>query len=209
LNGTSSLNSCFTEVIQGSIPDSSPNASGLDAGASITVLNTTGKSNTVTAGGTGLYSAQAGSFAAGSYTVTTTGGADVGATTFTFTVPQAVTWTNINSGLTAGSIDRTKDLTITWTGGDAFGYVEILGTAQLGPQNSPTYTLAFDCAAPTSAQSFTIPSAVLQMMPTGTNAYASITLSTNSYSSAIASIPGFDFAVNNSKNSIGIPVVYK
>jgi hypothetical protein len=117
----------------------------------------------------------------------------------------------ISAGLTGVvAIDRTKGLTITWTGGDAFSYVEIVGSAQLGSQSSPTYTLGFDCAAPTAAQTFTIPSAILQMMPTGPNAYASIQVNTNALPSAVSGAPsGFDIAVNNSRFTTQVPVIYK
>jgi uncharacterized protein (TIGR03437 family) len=98
-------------------------------------------------------------FDPGRYTVTGTGGRDVGAFTASFDVPPAAfVWTNMPSVTTP--IDRSKDLTVTWTGGIPNTQVTVLGA---GFANG--VTSGFLCAAPVSARTITIPSYVLLTIP--------------------------------------------
>jgi len=91
----------------------------------------------------------------GHYTVTGPGGRDVGAFTASIDVPPTpFVWTNIPSVTTP--IDRSKDLTITWTGGIPDTQVTILGGSLVNGVN-----VAFLCAAPVSTGQFTIPAYVL------------------------------------------------
>ena len=55
------------------------------------------------------------------------GGAAVGPLNFNFPIPAQVTWTNEVSLSSGPPIDRTQALLITWTGGDANGFVDIQG----------------------------------------------------------------------------------
>ena len=107
----------------------------------------------------------------GNYTVTGTGGADVGALSAAISVSSsaaAFSWTN-ESTVTAGAIPRDTPLTITWTGGDTNGFVDITAissTLQTGstPQTN-TPGILVECIAPASAGTFTVPTYVLQSLP--------------------------------------------
>jgi uncharacterized protein (TIGR03437 family) len=103
-------------------------------------------------------------FDPGHYTVTGSSGKDVGAFTASTDVPATpFVWTNIPSPTTA--IDRSKDLTLTWTGGIPNTQVTVLGA---GLANG--VTAAFLCAAPVSAGTITVPSYVLlNLPPTGSS----------------------------------------
>lgn len=95
----------------------------------------------------------------GDYTVQTTGGNDVAAFTAPFSIPLPVTWTDRDK-LTA--IDRTKPLTISWSGGDAGQVVAVIGFSDDLPTNS---SAAFACIAPLGANSFTVPVDMLANLP--------------------------------------------
>jgi hypothetical protein len=98
-------------------------------------------------------------FDPGHYTVTGPGGKGVGPFLASIDVPSApFVWTNIPSILTP--LDRSKDLTIKWTGGIPNTQVTAVGGSD---------TSAFLCAADVSAGQLTIPSYVLlNLPPTGT-----------------------------------------
>jgi hypothetical protein len=156
-----------------------PPAQTLDAGAQLT-LNGLNASNTpiprqsdgtylATLYSTGLLGVGAtGSptLAAGTYTVTGRGGADVGAFSAQVTLPGDFNWTNENS--VPNPIPRSSPLTVTWTG-NAGGLVTILGAALTRTSGSgigSTYSaLGFNCIAQASAGSFTIPANILQQLP--------------------------------------------
>jgi hypothetical protein len=91
----------------------------------------------------------------GHYTVTGTGGKDVGAFTGSIDVPSApFLWTNMPS--VTAPLDRSKDFTITWTGGLPNTQVYAVGGS------APS---AFLCAADVSAGKLTVPSYVLLNLP--------------------------------------------
>ena len=91
----------------------------------------------------------------GHYTVTGTGGKDVGAFSTSFDVPPApFVWTNMPS--VTAPIDRSKDLMITWTGGIPGTQVTIEGGTLVNG-----VAAGFLCAAPVSAGQITVPSYVL------------------------------------------------
>lgn len=99
---------------------------------------------------------------AGSYTVTGTGGADVGAFSAPLTIPSPLTWTNATL---VTSINRSAGVTLTWTGGDPAQTVVIGGgsTDQKSKKSG-----GFICLAPASAGTFTVPpSALTDLPPTG------------------------------------------
>jgi hypothetical protein len=80
----------------------------------------------------------------------------------------ALSWTN-QSSVTSSPISRNTPLTVTWTGGDPNGFVEIVATASTaqspaGP-TSNTPGILVECIAPASAGTFTIPVYVLQSLP--------------------------------------------
>jgi len=104
--------------------------------------------------------------AAGTYTMAGSGGTDVGAFSASVTLPGDFVWTNQNT--IANPIPRTSPLTVTWTGA-AGGLVTVLGAALArtgGTGTSATYSaFGFNCTAPASAGSLTVPSSILQQLP--------------------------------------------
>jgi hypothetical protein len=138
----------------------------LDAGATLTVSGPSGKRTIIgipvpgTSGpyykGVNFGNTTPGNFYdPGHYTVTGTGGKDVGAFTGSIDVPSTpFLWTNIPS-LTV-PLDRSKDLTINWTGGVPGTQVYAVGGS------APS---AFLCAADVSAGRLTVPSYVLLNLP--------------------------------------------
>lgn len=87
------------------------------------------------------------------------GGPDVGPFSVQFTIPPAVIWTNFSS---IGSIERTRSLTLTWTGGDPNGIVQIRANSFAQDQS---LEVALACSALVSAGQFTIPASALLALP--------------------------------------------
>lgn len=157
----------------------SPPAQTLDAGARLT-LNGPNASNMAiprqsdnsylatlySTGLEGIGATGSPTLAAGTYTVAGTGGADVGAFSASITLPGDFVWANQNS--IPNPIPRASPLTVTWTGA-AGELVTVLGAALTrisGTGASATYSaLGFNCTAPASAGSFTVPSSILQELP--------------------------------------------
>jgi uncharacterized protein (TIGR03437 family) len=107
----------------------------------------------------------------GTFTVTGPGGANVGALSAPITVSSAAAsfqWTN-QSSLTGSPIPRDQPLTITWTGGDPSGFIDItaisstLSTGATPQTNTPGVLM--ECFVPASLQTFTIPTYVLGALP--------------------------------------------
>jgi uncharacterized protein (TIGR03437 family) len=91
------------------------------------------------------------------------GGADVGPFQAMLTLPQPLNWTNKGA---INNVQRSQNLTITWTGGDPNGYARIMGFSAIQqPQESGAI---FICREPVSAGQFTVPSAVLSALPPST-----------------------------------------
>jgi uncharacterized protein (TIGR03437 family) len=166
---TPSPGGCLVFPFVGSSPSVSdptqPQA--LNAGNAVSISGPKGaKQLTAAQGGSaGVYSAQLASGSSlyldpGSYTFTTAGGADVGAITGQIVMPPAIVWSNAAS---AAGIDRTQGLTVSWTGGDPNGYVDISGYSSQGGSGA-----MFTCAAATSAGTFTVPAMVTLALPAGT-----------------------------------------
>jgi hypothetical protein len=140
----------------------------LDAGPSI-ALSGPGGARTLSklaAGGLSVYSAtldSAGNYLnAGQYTFTGTGGADVGPFTAQLTLPPPLTWTN-QAAIT--TVNRAGGVTVTWTGGDPAGYVQITGSSTAGTSAATAATASFTCTARVPDGSFTVPSIVLLALP--------------------------------------------
>jgi hypothetical protein len=73
-----------------------------------------------------------------------------------------LTWTNQS---VAATIDRTKGLLVTWTGGNPGTYVFVTGTStSTGLQLLGGYT----CLVPIEDGQFTVPSYILSGLPAGT-----------------------------------------
>jgi uncharacterized protein (TIGR03437 family) len=112
------------------------------------------------------------------YTATGAGGSVVGAISAPITVSQAAasfSWTN-QSSVTATPIDRTTPLTITWSGGDPNGFVDITAVSSTLQTGVPTKTtppgVLAECIAAVGQGSFTIPAYVLESLPSTVNSKA-------------------------------------
>ena len=139
----------------------------LSAGASLVVTGPAG-TKTVVATSTGLYGAALSSGSSlfiepGSYTLTNgSGTSSVAAFTWPLTLPASVVPASIPTHVT-----RSQDLTLTWSGSSPFSVVTILGYAGVAVTSSVNSYVEFICNAPASASQFTIPSAILNLIPTG------------------------------------------
>jgi uncharacterized protein (TIGR03437 family) len=97
----------------------------------------------------------------GDYTLTATGGADVGPFTSTLTLPESFQWTNRDA---IASVSRANGVTVNWTGGS--GYVTIIGISA----TAQSVGASFSCQAPASAGTFTVPPVVLLALPASATA---------------------------------------
>jgi hypothetical protein len=162
---------------------------GLDAGASLALSGGAG-SLTLKQSSNGQYQAPFGASAAGpnvplgAYTISGSGGKDIGAFSATITITSHLAISNKSS---LASVDPTQPLTVTWTGGMAGNYVLIGGGSTTPPHSY------FACAADGGTGTFTIPSYILSAIPTTTTANGIIFLSPNPLSNQIT-IPGVDLA---------------
>jgi hypothetical protein len=136
----------------------------LDAGPQLTITGPDG-AKTIDATSTGYFPATLATqpstyIEPGSYSVTNgSGGANVGPFTWNLTLPD-----NVVPSIPT-SINRSQDLTLTWTGGEAFPIVTILGYAGV-PLSSSLFSYAeFVCNAVGSAGTFTIPAEILNVIP--------------------------------------------
>jgi len=138
----------------------------LDSGPALTVSPQNGKAVTVNASSTGAYSAVVGTagnvyLAPGVYSVSNgNGGTQVPAFTWSDTLPGPVGFVNLPA-----SIDRAADLTVTWTSSAAFTLVTIFGYAGVPLSSTENSYVEFVCASSGSAAQFTIPSAILSLLP--------------------------------------------
>jgi uncharacterized protein (TIGR03437 family) len=189
----------------------------LDAGAALTVTGPAG-SKTMSKQvlqGTILYGAQLGNgtpgnfLDPGSYTITGPGGADVGSFTARINVPAPLTWTNQAS---IATVTRANGVTVTWTGGDPTGVVQITGTSFTSTSATNVVVAGFTCTARASDSTFTVPAIVLLALPpSGSNAGiplpGDLTLSTGT--SASFSATGIDYGLVTSGSSVGQSVTYQ
>jgi hypothetical protein len=165
-----SIGSCIvTQVAVSSTGGGSTiTTTGLDAGTPIT-LTGGGLSASLAELGTsglelGLYEAQLTNPLIGgtAYTFTGPGGKDVGPFKVTITLPVTLTWTNENS---ISTVTESQGQLITWTGGASGSLVFISGSSE-----ATGVSASFICVAPVGDEQFTIPSYVLEAMPTGMGA---------------------------------------
>jgi uncharacterized protein (TIGR03437 family) len=105
----------------------------------------------------------------GTYTVTAPGGSAVGALSAQVDVSSAAAsfqWTN--QSITGSPISRSTGLTITWSGGDPAGFVDITAIGSTETTTFPAATspgVLIECIAPNSLGSFTIPPYVMAALP--------------------------------------------
>lgn len=182
--GISSFGSCAVTSCSNTstcIPTSQTSAlPKLDAGSSLTV---TGGNHTATVpkNSNGVYQANLGSspipltgfpevnfLAPGTFTFSGPGGSDINAFSASVTVPSAPTATYSPAVNASTPLDRSQNLTVTWTPG-ASGTYELIaitsatnvGTVPSGQTDSATLT----CLPLSSAGTFTIPSWLLEALP--------------------------------------------
>jgi hypothetical protein len=139
------------------------NLTPLDAGSSFTVKGPNGSMTVM--GNTKATLSAAGTFLApGNYTITGTGGKDVGPFSATITFPASPA---LVSPLSPNNlaVTRSSGMTVTWTGGDPNGHVEIW--VESATDNTNTNGASATCTAPASAGTLTIPSYVLLALPAG------------------------------------------
>ena len=137
----------------------------LDGGSSFTIKGPNG--TMVVQGGEGqkVTLSAAGTFLVpGAYTITGTGGADVGAFTANFTIPQSPTLISPTAAANLG-FTRSNGLTVTWNGSGSNGNVDIFMLSAL--DNAFTLGSVANCRVAASAGTFTIPPYVLLALPVG------------------------------------------
>jgi uncharacterized protein (TIGR03437 family) len=152
-------------VVPGSPSGSTPPLlSALDAGPALSLKGPAGTTRTIAKSGTQylatLGDTTSGNFLdTGAFSLTGPGGADIASFTAPFSI-LPFTWTNRPAGNTLAAVNRSQGYTVTWTGGDPNGYVQIQG-------GSGTNTLfnSFVCQARTADGTFTVPSSVLLAIP--------------------------------------------
>jgi len=171
-------------------------SAGLDAGAFLLLTGAAG-SLTLTETAKGHYHALFGSSTTGpniplgAYTMIGSGGKDVGAFSATLTVGSHLAISNKSA---LATVDRTKPLTVTWTGGTAGKYVLIAGyTPSAYTNGSYMPTAYFTCAEDGGKGTFTIPSYILSSMSATAGGKGVLGIAPNPLSNQIT-IPGIDLA---------------
>lgn len=95
----------------------------------------------------------------GDFTFTSAGGPGVNAHTAVTQVPAGFLWTN-EAAIAAAPVDRTKGVTVTWSNAPANTFVQITGNS-----SNAGGSATFICFAPSGAGSYTVPPAVLMLLP--------------------------------------------
>jgi uncharacterized protein (TIGR03437 family) len=178
------------------------------AGAAVTFTPPSGSPATLESGGTDSYQATVMTLLpSGPYTVSNgSGGANVGPVSANFTVPPFIAWTNQNT-LSQSTVTRANGVTVTWTGGTSAygGYADIQGSAPFrGTNGSASNSVFFECTAPISAGTFTVPPSVLLAMP----AVGGSLQVGNNFDELIA-MPGINLAVASGSNATSVPVTWE
>jgi uncharacterized protein (TIGR03437 family) len=96
------------------------------------------------------------------------GSSNVGAFSWTETLPAYVTPTNLPA-----SINPSQDLTLTWSGGSNYPLVSIFGISGVPVDLPKSSFVDFVCTAEGSAGTFTVPAAILNLLPG--NGYGTVT----------------------------------
>jgi uncharacterized protein (TIGR03437 family) len=150
----------------------------LDAGSSFTVTGPQGSVNLPVNSGTQSAFNSTGAFLVpGSYTITGTGGANVGSFTANVTLP---TPSILVSPLNNATVTRSSGLPVTWTGSSENLLIEVNSCSD-GSCNNGASAL---CVVPNGATAFTVPPYILDALPAGTS--AGLVLSSDSFTSFTA-----------------------
>lgn len=173
----SAAGTCIVQTQSSASPPTTalpPLATDMDAGSlTLSGPGVTGQSLTrSTAAGSAGYSAVLSTttpvIQAGQWSMSGTGGADIGAFHATVTVPTPLACTNCADPNGIDAIDRTKPLLVTWTGGGGSSdYVQVGGLSTVASTADPTKNVAvvFSCTARASDGQFTVPVSILSQMP--------------------------------------------
>lgn len=222
LFGIPSVGSCTVSTFSGTNPSNpaAAHALGLDAGSAISVTPPAGNAVSLTESGgvTGVYALAPKaltSLATGTYMISGSGGADVGAFNTTLNLAAPLTWTNktqittTTTGLT-GTVNRSGSpvTTLTWSGGDPNAFAVIAGFSTEGT-GSNSLGGFFLCIAPISAQQFTVPaSAMLALPPTPTDGIGVLMLGSTTTPQTFTA-NGLDFGFAAASALSGTSVVYQ
>jgi uncharacterized protein (TIGR03437 family) len=208
-----SIGGCF--VFAGSLNGlSAGQATGLDAGPSISISGTKGtKQMNPVQGVAGAYEAQLGSSVnggtlyldPGTFNISGPGGAAAGAFQVALTMPPALSWTSPPSTVT-----RANGVTVNWTGGAAGTYVTITGissgAAPAGGGAGPAGVFA--CIAPVEAGTFTVPPIVTLSLPASASSSGPISIPSgfmglqNTTAPVSFTVPGIDIASATASSSV-------
>ena len=158
--------------------------SNLDGGSSFTVMGPMGNMN-LPVGNQKLFAFDmTGAFLVpGDYTITGTGGANVGSFSGMITIPENAT---LVSPVNNSTVTRANGLKVTWTGGGGNLQIDVNSCVD-GQCNTGA---SASCKVPASLHAFTIPPYVLQALPAGN--FAGFVLS--SYSESSFPATGLDAA---------------
>jgi uncharacterized protein (TIGR03437 family) len=195
--GFTSFGSCsVSESLSGS---SNSTSTPLDVG-SVQLLDANNNAVTLQSLTKGSYFAQLGAaaiVAGGTYKFTVAGGADGGAGSISFPLPNPLlTPTNVPT-----TIDHTQSLSTSWTGGAAGSYVLITGSST---NTSTGVTGSFTCWAPQSALGFVVPQPVVSILPagSGTLSFENATLPVRGNLASFDQVFGFGVTLNSSNVTV-------
>lgn len=213
-----SIGSCIVyEVVAGSTLLFSdpilPTLPPLDSGPALVVTPQSGKTVSVSASSTGAYSAVVGTpgdvyIAPGVYGVSNgNGGTQVPAFNWSGTLPDPVSFVGLPS-----TINRAQDLTLKWTSSAAFSLVTVFAYSAVPLSTTQNSYVEFVCTAAAAASQFTIPSAILSLLPT--NGYGALDVAGVGFQVAgivdnrftIAGSPGIDAGIFTMFTSTGAVV---
>jgi uncharacterized protein (TIGR03437 family) len=172
LESLGSYSSCSYKLTLSGGSSSTGVSTGVDAGPILLTGGGLSVQLPETATGVGSYFQQLASPLLGGSTYTFTGdgakGDDaniVGPFTTHVTFPAPFSWISESSYTT---ISESQPLEILWSGGDPLGYVQIIGRASTPPLGSgPQGSAYFTCVVPGSDNTYTVPSYLLSVLPTG------------------------------------------
>jgi hypothetical protein len=163
-----SIGSCLAYEVSGTalVLADPVQPTGLNAGANLILTGPAG-AKTVGPTATGLYPdtlavSPAQYLAPGAYTVTNvSGGSNVGSFNWNLTLPPLVV------PVVPAVANRAQNLAVTWSGGAAYPVVTIFGYTGVSVAAPVNSYVEFLCNATGSAGTFTIPSVILNLLPTG------------------------------------------
>ncbi|HYW43574.1 MAG TPA: hypothetical protein VE959_12005 [Bryobacteraceae bacterium] len=161
-----SAGSCYlTESPVNSDPSALPHGDGLNAGFSV-LASGPGASLTAESVSAGNYAANMtpAGLSPGVYSVSGSGGPDVGAIRGSVTVTPPAAWSNA-SDYTTSIVTTGQPMAFRWTGGDGSGYVAIAMNSV-----SATLSMSLVCNVPASMGSFTVPAYMTRSIVQGQGA---------------------------------------